>query len=84
MVFIKCIDVVGKVSEVIDQEASLMTSVRFYGHLMMCSNCRRYFKQFKVVKEAAGTVIPGDLPDDFDRVMDFVLKAVKKRDGKDV
>ena len=84
MVFIKCIDFVGKVSEVIDQEASLMTSVRFYGHLMMCLNCRRYFKQFKVVKEAAGTVIPDDLPDDFDRVMDFVLKEVEKRNGKNV
>ena len=82
--FIKCIDFVGKVSEVIDQEASLMTSVRFYGHLIICPNCRHYFKQFKVVKEAAGTVIPDDLPDDFDRVMDFVLKEVEKRDGKDV
>lgn len=84
MMFIKCIDVVGKISEVVDQQASLMTRVRFYGHVMMCSNCRRYFKQFKAVKEAAGMVTPDDLPDDFDRVMDFVIKKVEKRDDKDV
>lgn len=82
--FSKCIDVVGRVSDVVDHEADFMTAAHFYGHLAICSNCRRYFKQFKIVKEAAGVVTPEDLPDDFNRVMDFVMREVEKRGDKNV
>lgn len=81
MVYIKCNDVVNKVSEIIDKQASLMTRMRFHGHLMMCDNCRRYFYQFKIVKEIAGKVTPDDLPADFDHVMDFVMNEIENQDA---
>lgn len=84
MVYIKCKDAAAKVSDIIDQEANLFTRMRFYGHLMMCKKCRRYFEQFKQVKEAAGVVPPEDLPEDFDHVMKFVMREITKpKDNKD-
>lgn len=80
MVYLKCRDVADKISEIIDGQASMMTRMRFHSHLMMCDNCRRYFEQFKTVKELAGKVSSDDLPADFDHVMDFVMKEIDKKD----
>jgi len=81
MVYLKCSKVVSKVSDIIDGEAGLMTRMRFYGHIMMCKNCRRYFEQFRLVRDFAGKVAQDDLPEDFDRVMNFVMEEVGKEDG---
>jgi len=85
MVYLKCSKVVSKVSDIIDGEAGLMTRIRFYGHIMMCKNCRRYLQQFRLVRDLAGKVTQndfhGDLPEDFDRVMNFVMEEVGKEDG---
>ncbi|MCK5424275.1 MAG: zf-HC2 domain-containing protein [Emcibacter sp.] len=80
MVYLKCRDVVDKISEIIDGQASMMTRMRFHSHLMMCNNCRRYFKQFKRVKEISGKVTADDLRADFDHVMGFVMKEIDKKD----
>ncbi len=82
MAHTNCSGVVDKISDVIDGQASLMSRILFYGHLMMCANCRRYFEQFKIVKEVAGKVGPKDLPGDFDRVMDFVMDEIEKQEPK--
>lgn len=76
--YVKCNDVALKVSEIIDNEANLLTQIRFYSHLMMCSKCRRYYQQFKSVKEIAGAVNPDKLPEDFDCVMEFVMDEIEK------
>ncbi len=80
MVYLKCSVVVGKISEVIDGQTSLMTRMRFHGHIMMCKNCRRYFEQFKRVKEFAGKVTSDDLPPDFAHVMGFVMNEIENKD----
>jgi len=36
----------------------------------------RYYKQFLAIKEAAGEVKPADLPEDFEKVMHFVLEEL--------
>ncbi len=82
MVLMKCSEVSKRVSDIIDEEADLYTRFRFYLHIMMCSTCRRYFNQFKTVKEIAGEVSPTELPEDFDRVMDFVMYKIKSEDNK--
>jgi len=81
MVYIKCTDVVAKVSDILDGEAGHLTRMRFYGHVMMCRNCRRYLAQFKRIKELAGKITPDDLPPDFDQVMNFVIREIDKPDG---
>ncbi|PCI46281.1 MAG: hypothetical protein COB49_08700 [Alphaproteobacteria bacterium] len=81
MVYLKCSNVVSKISEIIDGQASLMTRMRFHGHLMMCNNCRRYFEQYKIVKELAGKVTADDLPEDFDHVMEFVMNKIENKDA---
>ncbi len=82
MTYLKCTDVVARISDIIDGEANVMTRIRFYSHLMMCGNCRRYFGQFKNVKELAGKVTSDDLPKDFDQVMDFVMSKIEKQDDE--
>ncbi len=77
MVYIKCRDVVAKISDIIDHEASLMTRMRFHSHLMMCKNCRRYFNQFKEVHALAGKVTADDLPPDFEQVMGAVMDEIE-------
>ena len=74
----KCSDVVERVSDIVDEEANIVTRMRFYGHLMMCSHCRRYFRQFKSIKETTGKVLRDELPEDFDRVMNFVMDKIEK------
>jgi len=81
MVYLRCTDVVAKVSDIIDGEAGLMTRMRFFGHIMMCKNCRRYLEQFRLVKELAGKVSSDNLPEDFDRVMESVIREIEKKDG---
>lgn len=80
MVYLKCREVVDKISDIIDGQASMVVRMRFHSHLMMCKNCRRYFEQFKGVKELAGRVSPDDLPTDFDHVMKFVMNEIDKKD----
>ena len=79
MVIFKCSEVVNKISDIIDQQVSFTTRLRFHSHLMMCANCRRYFEQYKTVKELAGKVTSDDLPEDFDHVMGFVMKEIDKK-----
>ncbi len=79
--YTKCSIVASKVSEIVDHEASFLTKVRFYGHLMMCSKCREYFQLFRTVNEAAGMADPDELPNDFDHVMDFVMEKIERKDN---
>lgn len=78
--FTKCEIIVGRISDILDKEASLMSQMGFYSHLWMCSNCRRYFGQFKRIKETTGRVCPEDLPGDFDMVMNFVMDEIEQQD----
>jgi predicted anti-sigma-YlaC factor YlaD len=80
--YIKCSVVATKISEIIDHEASFMARMRFYSHLMMCSKCRDYFKQFKLLKETAAQHDPEALPDDFDNVMNFVMDEIEANEKK--
>jgi predicted anti-sigma-YlaC factor YlaD len=77
MVYLKCTHTIEKISEIIDAEASFVTRLRFYGHLMMCSKCRQYFSQFKILKRTTVKVLRDDLPEDFDHVMDFVMDEIE-------
>lgn len=70
---LSCEEIVERMSAIVDGEAPLGTRARFRAHLAMCKHCSAYFREFKAVKEAAGTVSPEDLPADFDQVMSFVL-----------
>ena len=82
MIYLKCSKVVDRISDIIDGQARLFVRMRFYGHLMICQNCRRYFNQFKTVHELAGKVSSDDLPPDFDHVMAFVMDEIEKQDEK--
>lgn len=82
MIYLNCSHVASKISDIIDGQASLMTRVQFHGHLLICNNCRRYYKQFKTVKELSGRVTSADLPEDFDHVMGFVMDEIDKKNAK--
>ncbi len=73
----ECSEVAQKISEIIDGEADLMTSFRFYTHLMVCPKCIKYFNQFRLMKKAASEPDPDQLPADFDKVMSFVMEEVE-------
>jgi len=74
----KCSVVAGKISEIIDREAGFLVRMSFYSHLMMCPKCRDYFNQFKLLKRAASAPDPNELPDDFDRVLGFLMEEIEK------
>ncbi len=69
--------VATKISDIIDHDASIMTRLRFYSHLMMCTKCRQYYQQFKTLKEVAGETDPEQLPSDFEDVMNFVMNEIE-------
>ncbi len=79
----RCSDVADKISEIIDREASLMTRFRFYTHLMVCPKCREYFSQFKLLKTASNQPDPEHLPEDFNKVMGFVMEEVENKKSED-
>tara|TARA_R110002096_G_scaffold435770_1_gene662594 strand:+ start:63748 stop:64005 length:258 start_codon:yes stop_codon:yes gene_type:complete len=74
----KCSVVSTKISEIIDRDVGIIMRLRFYSHLMMCPKCRDYFNQFKLLKRASGTPTPDELPDDFDRVLGFVMEEIEE------
>jgi predicted anti-sigma-YlaC factor YlaD len=76
-----CEKVLDGVSAILDGEVGPVATAGFHAHLLMCRSCKRYFEQFKAVKEAAGVVTKEDLPEDFDQVMAFVLDQLAK-DGR--
>jgi anti-sigma factor RsiW len=76
----RCRDILDGLSAIVDGQAGLLERLRFHAHVAMCENCRRYYRQFKAVQEAAGVVLPEDLPGDFETVMDFVLGEGGERD----
>jgi len=76
MPFRKCRRVLDDISVIVDGEAGAVARARFFGHLAMCDECTRYFKQFESVRAAAGVVGPEDVPADFDSVMDGVLERL--------
>jgi len=72
-----CKESIDRISSIIDGEASVGARVSFHAHMALCSPCRRYFQQFKTVKEAAGQVTEADLPHDFEDVMKCVMDVVE-------
>lgn len=77
MPFTKCRVVIEKVSAILDGESGLVERARFHAHLAMCPNCKRYYEQFIELRAAVGEVTPQDVPEDFDKVMGFVLDALE-------
>lgn len=75
----RCKDIIDRVSAILDGEAGALHRAQFTAHLAMCSECRTYLEQFKLVRAATAQIEPADLPDDFGRVMDFVLKELDNR-----
>jgi len=74
-----CEEIIGRISEIVDGEAGSVAKMSFFAHLAMCGNCRRYYRQITLVREAAGTVSPDEMPDDFDEIMGFVLDGLEER-----
>ena len=70
----KCEPVIAALSDILDKKASFWTRVSFTMHMMMCSKCRAYYRQFKELRELASTVEPDDLPEDFVEVMQQTLQ----------
>lgn len=81
--YMKCSVVATKITDIIDHEASFLTRMRFYGHLLMCAKCNQYFKQFKLLKIAANKDDPDQLPSDFDQVMDFVMSEINTHENNE-
>lgn len=75
---IRCEPIINALSEIVDGEASFGARVRFYGHMLMCSHCRAYFRQFRELKELVREQPPlalTQLPDDFFEVMERTVQA---------
>lgn len=77
----RCEDVIARISTILDQEAGAVARLRFHAHLAMCEDCRRYYRQLVEVRAAAGHVTPEDVPEDFDRVMGFVLDQLGEEEA---
>ena len=77
-----CEDIIDRISEIIDGEADAVPTVKFYAHLAMCKNCRRYYQQMVVVRDATGHVDPAEVPDDFREIMGFVLDGMEPSDDE--
>jgi predicted anti-sigma-YlaC factor YlaD len=77
MPFSKCKDVIAKVSDIVDGHVSTTERLRFRAHIGMCSDCRRYYEQFRQLKGLTGRVEPEDLEADFGAVMGFVMDEVR-------
>lgn len=77
-----CKEVLQRLSDIVDREAPLMTRWSFYMHIAMCSNCRRYYKQFRELHEVTQAVEPEDLNDDFFNIMNSVLQSMPENSSQ--
>ncbi len=74
-----CKEVLQQLSNIVDKEAPMMTRLSFYLHISMCRNCRKYFEQFKQVKETAELLEEEDFSEAFFDVMERALAQVPER-----
>lgn len=70
-----CKDILEQASLVLDGEAGLLLRLRFRIHLVICTDCRNYYRQFEEVVAAAAVQGPED---GFDGVDDLVLLVVQR------
>ncbi len=71
-----CRSTLEGIDAVIDREVGAVELLRFRFHLMMCSHCTRYYRQYVAVREAVGQVTLADLPEDFEEVMAPLIKRI--------
>ncbi len=70
-----CRELLAQLSEILDGEASVLQRARFRSHLLLCGPCFEYYRQFRAVQEAAGVVLPEDLPGDLDGLTRLLSQA---------
>ncbi len=75
MPFSRCQDVMARVSEIVDGEAGAGARARFFAHMAMCSDCRRYYRQLRDVCGAAAATAD-EPPANLDAMLDRVMEAV--------
>ena len=71
-----CRKVMQGLDTIIDGEATTSQRVRFALHLAMCDPCERYYNQYAAVRNAAGQIEDGELPEDFNEVMGRIVSKV--------
>jgi len=69
----RCIDIIRRIDAIVDSRASVMERASFHAHLLMCGECRRYYRQYLDIRAAARAPTPEDLPQDFEKILGFVL-----------
>jgi len=71
---LSCRELLAQLSDILDGDATVLQRARFRAHLALCGPCLQYYRQFRVVQEAAGVVFPEDLPDDIEGLMRFLMQ----------
>ena len=79
MPFSKCRDVAERASIILDGEAGVTQRMRFHAHLMMCGDCRRYFRQMRRVVQTASEMGLDGHGEGFDTMLPKVLAATDER-----
>lgn len=82
MPFSKCRDVLEKGSTILDGREGFVSRLRFRAHLMMCRDCRTYYRQFAEVVRCARAAGPEDHPEDLGQVAKYVLERLRE-EGRD-
>lgn len=73
-----CQEQIKALSEIVDGNAPFIQRMLFHAHLLVCSNCRTYYRQFKEMKETTQLLhVEEELPEDFFAIMDRSLEFSK-------
>ena len=79
MPFSKCRDVVDRASIILDGEAGVTQRMRFRAHLMMCGDCRRYFRQMRRVVQTVSEIGLNGHREGFEAMLPRVIAATRDR-----
>ena len=72
---LKCKDVVDRTSYYTDPSLPFHKKIGWRMHLLMCSSCRRFTRQFKLTIETARAVLSGKKASDED--VEAVMKKIQ-------
>jgi predicted anti-sigma-YlaC factor YlaD len=76
---LNCKQVASLASDYLDQNTDGLLSWKIRMHLMMCSHCRRFYRQLKITNTVARTVLSEPSNENPDELLQRIKKAMQEK-----
>lgn len=76
---LNCKQVASLASDYLDNNSTTKLNWKIRMHLMMCSHCRRFYRQLKITKIVTRSVLSESSDDDVDELLQRIKESTNRK-----